>query len=177
MRPLVFAAVSATSMALLGGCTDATGSVQGGEALTSSGNDDGGCGASWSCLYTELFGPSGKAACSAQSSCHGDPSQSGAQTSGFVCGSTKDACWQGMTVGIPPAEGGIFPPILPPDAGDVTQTQLWLGLHKSQGGGLNNMPCGSPPPAVCQPSTATYTFTSDELARISTWAQKGAPND
>jgi hypothetical protein len=176
MRRLAFASLAPTALVLATGCTDATGSVQGGQALTFV-SDAGPCN-TWSALYAAYFGPTGQASCapSSQSSCHGDASQLGAQTSGFVCGSTKDTCWQGMTQGIPPDAGGFFPAILPPDGGDATQSQLYVSIHKSSSAsGLNNMPCGDQP--ICHAGTATYTFTDTDLACITAWAQGGAPNN
>jgi hypothetical protein len=168
------------------GCTDATGFVQGGQSLTSA---EGGA-PTWTGLYADYFGPSGQASCTAQSSCHGAASELGAQTSGFVCGATKESCWQGMTQGI--VDGGFFCPIvcIGGDAGgagcpqntsfacptDPTQQSLYTDLHKGQASGLNNMPCGGNL-ATCPSSESTYTFTSDDLARISTWIQQGAQDN
>jgi len=167
--PLVLLAGMAS---VLVACTDATGSVQGGDPVFGG---QGGGGTTWTSLYASFFGPSGTASCSAQASCHGTVDGSGAQTSGFVCGASKDECWRGMTQGIPPDAGGIFKAIVPADAAqDPTQTQLWQGLHKQEASGLNNMPCGDP---SCRAATSTYTFTSDDLARISTWIQQGAQDN
>ena len=170
------------------GCDDAAGSVQGGEALTS---DEGGA-ATWTSLYADYFGPSGQASCTAQPSCHGTASQLGSQTSGFVCGATKESCWEGMTMGINPVDaGGVFCPIvcIGGDAGvgcpqntafacptDPTQQSLYADLHKAQSSGLNNMPCGGNL-MECLASGSTYTFTSSDLARISTWIQQGAQDN
>jgi hypothetical protein len=166
-------ALLAGTAATLVSCTDATGSVQGGDPVF--GGQDGGGGTTWTSLYASFFGPSGTASCSAQASCHGGPDGSGSQTSGFICGADKHACWRGMTQGVPPDAGGVFPPIVPATASqDPTQTQLWGALHKQEASGLNNMPCGDP---VCHPATSTYTFTSDDLARISTWIAQGAQDN
>jgi hypothetical protein len=154
------------------GCDDATGNVLGGESLTS----EAGCEPTFTSLYANYFGPSGQATCTAQASCHGTAAASGAMTSGFVCGQTKESCWQGMTMGIPADAGGVFPPIAPPNAGDPTQTQLYGGLHKSKASGLNNMPCGGNL-VTCPSSGSTYTFTPDDLSCISTWLQQGAQDN
>lgn len=179
MRRLALACLAPTALALASGCTDATGSVQGGQALTiTSGDSAPPCGTTWTALYGGYFGPTGVATCAPgnQSSCHGDATQSGAQTSGFVCGTSKDTCYQGVTQGIPPDEGGFFPAIFPPDAGDPTQTQLYTSIHKTTSAtGLNNMPCGDPP--TCHAGNASYTFTASDLACITAWAQHGAKND
>jgi hypothetical protein len=174
MRRLTLACLAPTALVLASGCTDATGSLKGGDLQLVVQP----CGTTWTALYDGYFGPAGQASCAPgnQSSCHGDPNQLGAQTSGFVCGATKDTCWQGMTQGIPPDAGGFFPPILPPDGGDPGASQLLTGLHKTVSTtGLNNMPCGDPP--ICHPGNATYTFTPEDVACITTWAQQGALNN
>jgi hypothetical protein len=176
MRSVALVPLAAGALAVLAGCADATGTVRGGEALTSEASA---CGTTWTSLYADFFGPTGQASCSlsSQSSCHGTASDTGAQVSGFVCGSTQDQCWQGMTMGLAAdAGGGLFSPILPPDGGDPSHSQLWASIHKSTStGGLENMPCGDP--TVCLSASATYTFTDSDLACISTWAQQGAPNN
>jgi hypothetical protein len=172
-RPLIPLAVLVLGLGT--GCSDATGTVRGGEALTACGASTG--DATFTALYADFFGPCGRASCSGQSSCHGAASQLGATVSGFVCGTSQSSCWQGMTMGIPADAGGLFPPIVSPDAGDVTQTQLWMGLHKAGATtGLNNMPCGNAL-QLCPKAQATYTFTADDLARIAAWFQQGAQNN
>ncbi|HEY3815644.1 MAG TPA: hypothetical protein VGL81_00655 [Polyangiaceae bacterium] len=174
---------------LLTGCDDATGVVQGGQALVSQEAGP----PTWTGLYDDYFGPSGVASCTAQSSCHGTATQAGAQTSGFVCGATKDECWAGVTMGVNPVDaGGVFCPIvcIGADAGgagcpqntsfacptDPTQQALYTDIHKTSGGGLDNMPCGGNL-VTCPISGSTYTFTADDLARISTWIQQGAQDN
>ena len=169
--------VSLVALTLTGGCAEATGSVQGGQPLhaTDDGGGEGGSDTTWTALYADYFGPNGTAGCSAMDTCHQTASQTGAMTSGFVCGSTKDACFDGLTKGIPADEGGFFPPIAPPDAGNPAQTQLIAALHKASASGLNNMPCGNPPD--CPAASATYMFTADDIARITTWMQQGAQDN
>jgi hypothetical protein len=237
------------------GC-DASGSVQGGQSLLPDpcAATDG--GHTWSDLYICYFGPQGKASCTAQGSCHGNASQTGASTSGFVCGASKEACWRGMTQGIvvcggndggedaegdAGAEGGdaakdapadvaldgprdastdaradapsdatmdgtadggadgaaeaeadgateagcpsaldagagcmaALIPIVPPCTTDPTTTGLWSALSKVSGGGRGNMPCAQPSQA-CPPNAPAYTFTAEDLARISAWINEGA---
>jgi hypothetical protein len=189
---LVAAALVAASGS---GCTDATGSVQGGQALTtcSGGGSASGSNTSFSSLYTDFFGPCGGASCSGQSACHGAADQTGAILSGFVCGTTKDACWQGMTQGIALSAGGSLCPIVclgtcaqvaPDDGGpppsacptnDPASQLLVTSLHKQQSTGINHMPCGDP--TACTAAKSTYTFTPDDVARITAWIQAGAQND
>lgn len=114
IRRLVFSFLAAPFIVLgsTTSCAEATGSIQGGEPLRDSDEvgADSGSTTTWTALYTDFFGPAGTASCSAQTSCHGTALQSGAQTSGFVCGVTKTSCFDGMTKGIPADEGGFFPP-------------------------------------------------------------------
>lgn len=184
MRRPALATFAPMVLALACGCTDATGTERGGEALTGSSQIN--CDPTWTSLYANYFGPLGQASCSpsTQSTCHGDPSQSGAQTSGFVCGSSKDACWQGMTAGVALDAGGLFCPIVclgtcPQNSQacptDPTQQTLWTSIHGTGGTGLHNMPCGDP--TICHAANATYTFTDTDLACISQWVQQGAQND
>lgn len=184
--PLVRRSLSTLVLLSLVGCADATGSVSGGQPLQPSA--DAGCdAATWTCLYEDYFGPSGQASCTAQSSCHGTSGQAGAQVSGFVCGPSKEECWQGMTQGVALDAGGIFCPIVCTGTcsqtgsacpTDPTQQELYQDIHKAQGGSgqLNNMPCGGNL-TTCPASGATYTFTSDDLSRISTWIQQGAQDN
>ena len=175
MRSVALVQLAAGALLVLAGCDDATGTVRGGEALASQSTA---CDATFTSLYANFFGPVGQASCSpsSQSSCHGDTSQTGAMISGFVCGSTQEECWQGMTQGIPADAGGTLPPILPPDGGDPTQSYLWVSIHKTSGsGGLNNMPCGNPP--GCAATSASFTFMPADLSCLQQWAQAGAPNN
>jgi hypothetical protein len=149
-------------------CSDASGVVRGGEALVVGPPDpcaDGGTSSTWTDLYTCYFGPTGKASCSAQGTCHGDSSQSGALTSGFVCGTSKDACWQGMTQDTYCANAEPPCPIVPPGGSTTFKTTgLYKNLAKVSGGG--NMP-----------QNGSYLFTDADLARIAQWISDGAKND
>jgi hypothetical protein len=40
---------------------------------------------------------------------------------------------------------------------------------------FNNMPCGNPPD--CTAANATYTFTADDITRITAWIKQGAQNN
>jgi hypothetical protein len=181
---LALAVLALAAVAALVGCDSATGTVSGGEALVAQ--PDSGPGTTWTSLYDDFFGPSGQASCASQGVCHGSASEPGAQTSGFVCGASKDECWAGMTQGINPDAGGIFCPIVclgtcPQDTQpcaitDPTKQPLYQDIHKSTSGGLNNMPCGGNL-QTCLAASAAYTFTADDLARITTWIQQGAQDN
>src|SRR5579872_3303391 len=214
------AAVFVLVSALSSGC-DATGNVQGGEALIADPCAATQGGHTWTDLYTCYFGPTGKASCSGKSGCHGITNSSAAAISGFVCGASKDDCWFGMThpiyvlLGVEPltpcdagaaaADGSC--PMLPADASpdaapictcypspstpdeaivptggkvDPTTTFLWRALHVPSSpcthALCNNMPCGDLG-NNCPKGTGLYTFTPDDLARISAWINEGAQNN
>jgi hypothetical protein len=176
----------------LSGC-DATGSAQGGDPLQASA-----CGAdagnTWTDLYACYFGPTGKASCSAQGTCHNDCTGTGALTSGFVCGGTKESCYLGITTPnccgtntSPPSDSGagdgaadagpieastacVGFSLLVPAGGssDPAGTTLETALRGAPGVGLHNMP---------NPNDPTYTFTAEDIARISDWIREGAPQN
>lgn len=180
MRSLLLSTAAALALAA---CTDATGGVQGGEPLAVDpcqvSLKQSGAGHRWQDLYACYFGPTGKASCAAQGVCHGAPDQAGAQFSTFVCGPSKDACWQGMTSSIVPPKG----------ATDGTKTALYFSLRRQDGTATpatDNMPCNpvTMPAAdggsnvTCSLSAgANYVFTSDDLARIVAWIQEGAQDN
>jgi hypothetical protein len=174
MHRALLATACAAALVSAVGCTDATGSVQGGDPTTLQvESPDAGGAATWTVLYETYFGPSGSAPCSAMPGCHRLANEIGAEFSGFVCGDTKDACWQGLTMGLMSDAGQSQIAILAPDAGDPATTTFWSSLHKETGGGLGNMPCGNAA-AACPATSASYTFTSADLALIRQWFQMGA---
>jgi hypothetical protein len=168
-----------TSLAILGfcGCSDATGSVIGGDAISLSASSassdaaiDGASGVvpphRWQDLYQSYFGLGAPASCAAASLCHGAPGDEGAIVSGYVCGMTKDSCWQGMTQ-IPEAGATMYTPLVASSSTqDPMGTTLWSVLHKSPASGLNNMPLAG-----------GYTFTQDDMTRIAAWIREGAQNN
>jgi hypothetical protein len=187
-RPLhlLFSVGSAAAIVLGIACDSATGEVQGGECIFEC--DAGTSTAStWTSLYDDYFGPSVSSSCTAQTSCHGTAGESGALISGFVCGGSKQACWEGMTAGIAPDAGGFLPPIVTPGVADPTKTVLYQSLHQASPSADNafcaksttltdcNMPCNNA--SGCTVASAAYAFSSADLARVAAWIQAGAPND
>lgn len=141
----------------------------GGNDDLAPGGDDGGVDASqatrWQDLYKTYFGMNAQASCSQNpGACHRAVSDLGVATSGFVCGTTSDSCWQGMTQGQPGHAA-----LVPAGAADATQTPLWAALYKGapNGGAVSNN----------MPQNLSYTFTMGDLARIQAWIQSGAPNN
>jgi len=160
---------------------------------------DSEAGDTWTYLYTCYFGPGGKASCTAQGFCHGGPEMTGSLTSGYVCGTSREACWRGMTQGISTCDAGAtaidaaadagadagdggaieagaptcmegMPPIVPSGgAGAPTTTPLWPALRGASGPGLHNMPYSA--------STGGIVFTQQDLDRISAWIRAGAQDN
>jgi hypothetical protein len=152
----------ATLAALLFACSFCGGH----EPAAPSGQDGSqGGGSRWQDLYTSYFGLAGQASCSQlKGSCHRATADLGVATSGFVCGTTSDECWQGMTQG----QGG-HPALVPAGATDAAETPLWAALYKGApngGASSNNMP-----------QNLSYVFSTSDLARIQAWIQDGAPNN
>ena len=160
----------ATSAVCAAACSDATGSLVGGQALSLGGGADDagtseppGCPPSgtptFSALYSCYF-----TACGTMG-CHGTSIDDGSLSSGFVCGATASSCAMGLMT----STMSIFqPPVPAGGAADATTTVLYGALYKGgmMGGTSNNMPL-----------TPTYEFTAADLAAIEAWIQNGAPNN
>ncbi len=158
-------------------CSDATGSLKGGEALLAPAVDCTKTGpdcSTWTYLYACYFGPTASAhasGCSAQPQCHGAMTGTGAGSSGFVCGATQAECYQGMRM----SKEQFLPTLVPSGATDFTATTLYQTLYKDgtdAGGANNNMPVttfGGPP--------VMPGFTAAELGCIGAWVSAGAPNN
>jgi hypothetical protein len=175
------------------GC-DASGSMEGGTPIVADPCSAPDLGHTWTDLYTCYFGPGGKTSCVGQGLCHGGPDQTGALfPNSWVCGTTRESCWRGMTQGQQAcsdagqgAEGGdggtveagapmcmaSSQPIVQADGGgtDPTTTLLWHALRGASGVGLHNMP-------YSPPATAGVTFTQQDLDRISAWIREGAQDN
>jgi hypothetical protein len=167
------------SLLSLCGCAYASGEVAGGDPLfdaaTPLASDAGVEGAAtWTALYTDYFGPTGKANCSSLStSCHTSTSDTGGGTSGFLCITSKDSCWQSMTMGTGCDEAGVVMPCpIVPTGGtqDPTTTGLYKNLHKTDGTG--NMPLYG-----ATAKTKGYVFTPTDVARITQWIKEGAQDN
>jgi len=161
-------------------CADAEGTIQGGERLVVDPCDATDGGHRWSDLYTCFFGPTGRASCTAQGFCHGAMEQTGATVSNYVCGANKFDCWQGIQA------------IAIPIDNSPTHSVLYAALRKSadttKSSAANNMPCNpltlqlpdGGTRAGCQPYPNTgraYTFSQDDLSRITAWIGEGARED
>ncbi len=129
----------------------------GDDAGSCSAAEDAGTSDTWSSLYLDYFGPTGKASCAGTGVCHGDTTQAGYKASGYVCGGTADECYTGITA----SAAGLLTPI-----SDPTGTELYAVLRKCSTG-TGTMP----------QSPASVYFTTGDMARIAAWIQAGAPND
>lgn len=169
------------------GCAVASGEVTGGQPVFDSGSTetDGSAGgtsdaaadaptgaSTWTALYTDYFGPTGIANCASLPTCHNSASSSGGMTSGFVCGTSKDECYMGMTVGIMCANAVPPCPIV---QGTVPQmTGLYNNLHKVD---ANGKASGTMPLNGATITAKGYVFMPSDVARISAWISAGAQNN
>jgi hypothetical protein len=176
MTRLVALLAASASVAVLVGCTDATGSLRGGEPVELDP-----CqvnpGPTWTYLYGCYFGPTGKAACSGAGTCHSSQQDLGGSTGfpGFVCGESQSTCYEGFTsfdsqITVPPG-----PPEPPKESASLVLSQL---RHLDNGALLGTMPCsGAPMSAADCLEGNGYVFTSDDLALIQAWINAGVPNN
>jgi hypothetical protein len=172
-------------------CGDAAGSLEGGQALPlptssargasfgGSGADTGDSGsassvvadaappaATWTTLYALYFGNPMTGGCGAfPGSCHQAAGDSGAKvppSSGFVCGATQDACYQGMLNATPPLISTTR------YVADPTTAPLYQAVYQGGlfGSASNNMPL-----------TANFVFSPADMSLIATWMKDGAPNN
>ena len=115
---------------------------------------DRGDGSTFSDLYRDFFGPTGRASCSAQSICH-VPGGTGAQTSGgYLCVPDRASCWSSMTRTIVPGGGSASP----------EQTTLYKALRKAP----------PTPGSGPMPRNSSFAFCPDDLKRIADWISSGA---
>jgi hypothetical protein len=148
---------------------------------------DGG-GHTWTDLYRDFFGPTGVASCAGNGHCHGDPSQPGAQASFYVCappasdagvaptaeaGSNADAALAADAVASEPdsfaaARAACLDSMK--SAGLVaagtafSDSRLYSVLRKESGGGY-------------MPQSPPYSFSADDIQRMTDWVAAGANND
>jgi hypothetical protein len=159
----------------LAGCAEASGEVQGGEPLYDGGStstatmDLPDVGAvTWTDLYTDYFGPTGPASCTAVAAgCHLSAVDLGAKSSGYVCGASKESCWAGITSSASTA----YPPPVPDGGSSSPETTVLYENLRQAGSAAGTMPLSSADGGM------GYTFTALDLARIAAWIQQGAAND
>jgi hypothetical protein len=156
-------------------CSDATGSLKGGEALLAPPADctlTGPACSTWTHVYACYFGPNGKhGGCSSQGQCHGSAMGTGAVSSGFVCGTSQAECWKGMTM----STNQFLPTLVRSGVTNFKATYLYQSIYKdgtTPSSAANNMPVttfGGPP---FMPG-----FTPAELSCMDGWVSAGAKND
>lgn len=168
-------------------CTDAGGTVSGGDLTFEGGapavisvvdaGPGAGTGTKWTDLYRDFFGPTGAAKCAGNGQCHGAADQPGAVASGgYICpdvtpppdaGSNpaKAQCRDTMTKVII-----VSPPGGPSSCGQpFAKAYMHNVIRKATAAAddENNMPR----------SPFTYTFSDADVARIDTWVQAGCKDD
>jgi len=159
--------------AIAAGCSDASGTVKGGESLLDSGTStEGGAtiplciaanargtGHTFSDLFQDYFGNTSGAACSGSSgACHGDANATGARNSGgFVCpANDKTTCHDTMTT------KGL---INPGDQAAPENSLLYSTLRKTATG------------VGTMPKSPLCGFDATDMKRITDWIGAGALND
>jgi hypothetical protein len=177
--------VAAAAAAAMPACATATGEVTGGESLydgavapapevdsgpvdsdtpegsTKDAADANLPPATWTELYKDYFGPAGAASCAGNGTCHGDMSQLGYMTSGYLCPpADQNGCYTGI---VSPSAGLV----MPGNGVPFPMTYLYTVIRKSVGTNI----------ALDMPKSPVYSFTPDDIARISSWVAAGAKND
>jgi hypothetical protein len=139
--------------------------AQRGGAQATPGQGDGGAtdgegGTTWSALYRDFFGPAATSSCAGNATCHDSASAPGATGShGYVCADQK-GCRSSML-----SEDAAL--VQPSDATAPEKSTLIQVLRRQTSDGV----VGS------MPKRSSFTFTSEQIARIETWIRNGAPDD
>jgi hypothetical protein len=175
MVVLAMAAAAAALLPLLTACSDATGQLKGGQSIVIDSCPPD-AGHTWSDLYQCYFGPSGRAACAGMSDCHTSASKVvGSGGLFFVCGLTKDTCWQGFTSTLVAGDAGPMP---------VKGAGNTLQYLRAPGSMIPIMPCnvtgqkdGVPTCNLTGAAGNAYTFSKDDLDRINAWIADGAQDN
>ncbi len=126
---------------------------------------DAGAPPTWSGLYADYFGPTGRATCTfSPNGCHAAPGDPGASATGYVCAAGKDGCYLGITSANAKSESGN-PLVVPGDADASFLPQI---IRKpDDGSGQLRMPL----------LPNTVHFCPSDVDRVRTWIQNGAKND
>jgi hypothetical protein len=172
-------------VALATGCSEATGSVQGGDLEVVDTETKAACAPdasnTWPNLYACYFGPNANATCAGQNTCHGSISDLGGQF-GFVCGDTAESCYDGVTTfpwKLRTDDAGAMV-IVKSDAGPVGSAgklEGALGVEvflRAPGAASGFMPCNNVND-LCESQGRAYGFTKADIARINAWIDAGAP--
>ncbi len=149
---------------LLGACGNATGSPSGGADLFDASpapapdtgatptTEDAGSGITWTDLYRDFFGrPAPGPGCKGTGACHGSAGVGGGGT--WVCGDTKESCWQGITA----VSAGLL------DTKAPENSALLLTIRTKDGGSM--------------PKNPRYVFSDESVKRIRDWMAAGAQNN
>jgi hypothetical protein len=108
-----------------------------------------GTGITWTELYADYFGGHGRAACSGNGGCHGSTTEPGYASSGYECPPDGDAGKETCYTSIQ---------AVAPSFSTVLRTVINTG---------------GPMPLAPQ----VYTFSQNDLDRLNSWMEAGAPNN
>lgn len=123
--------------------------------------DDGsGSGTTWTSLYADFFGPSGRASCAGTGSdCHASSDAAGAKSMKFVCAS-KDGCLASMLGDSRLVQESHF------SAPESAYLVAVLRKEASDGSIRGT-----------QPKSPPFVFHEKSIERITTWIGNGAKDD
>lgn len=120
-----------------------------------------GTGSTWTELYADYFGGTGRASCAGNGNCHGSGKQAGAAYIGFVCpADDSKACYESLTTNTSLIMKGM----------PFTSSYLYTALRQSSG-------CTATPACMPLSPVEDYVFTKKDIDRIGAWVDAGMPNN
>lgn len=120
----------------------------------------------WTSLYADFFGPTGKASCAGDGFCHGGPTQEGAKSAFYVCDS-KDGCFASMRskTGVNERDSNL---VKDGDVADPKKAALFGVIR------LTREDCTQ---SGFMPKRSPFRFSREDVLRIQAWIAAGANND
>jgi hypothetical protein len=200
-RSLGLGALGVAAVAIPAACTDAGGSVSGGDLVFEGGapvvtstvdaGPGAGTGTTFTDLYRDFFGPSGAAKCAGNGACHGAADQPGAMASGgYICpdvmptadaGASADGGKEGGAGnGANPAKAQCRDTMMkviivdPPFSGTSTCGKPFAKAYMHN---VIRKATHAPDDENNMPKSPVYTFSDESVARIDAWVQAGCPDN
>ena len=120
----------------------------------------------WTSLYADFFGPTGKASCAGDGACHGGPTQEGTKAAFYLCDS-KDGCYKSMRskTGVSTTDSNL---VRDADVAAPKKAALFGILR------VTKEDCTV---SGFMPKRPPYRLTREEVARIEAWIPAGANDD
>jgi hypothetical protein len=120
----------------------------------------------WTSLYADLFGPTGKASCAGDGTCHGSPTQDGTKAAFYLCDS-KDGCYKSLRskTGVNSTDSNL---VRDADVAAPKKAALFGILR------VTKEDCSV---SGFMPKRPPYRLTREEVARIEAWIAAGANDD